>query len=59
MYGQGTTSGHIKVEDDVPDRHREEILFHIFAAGLESRVKLIHRPRIEVRTVTPSCQHKV
>jgi len=40
---------------DIPDWHREKILLHIFAAGLESRIELIHRPRIEVRTVAASC----
>jgi len=43
----------------VPDWHREEILLHIFAAGLERGVKLVHGARVEVRTVASGGQQQV
>ena len=43
----------------LPDWQRDEVLLHLFAAGLESGVKLVHRGRIEVRPMTPGCQHEV
>lgn len=44
---------------DVPHWHREKILLRVFAAGLERRVKLVHRRGIEVRSMAPGRQQKV
>ena len=45
--------------NDIPDGHGKEILLHVFAAGLESGLELIHRRRVEVGTVAAGRQYKI